>query len=73
MEAKLYGDIQINRKNLEITDNLINALNAYRDRLIDSDMPYLMDAPGIDEEIDYYDKVEKFINNELKRQLLNNI
>jgi len=66
MEEKLYGDIQINRKNLEIVDNLINALEAYRDRLIDSDMPYLTDAPGIDEEIDYYDKVKKFINDELK-------
>jgi hypothetical protein len=69
MDAKKYKDIQVNKKNLEIIDNILDALDKYQDRLIDSDMPYLKDAPGIDEEIQYYKKVRRHVINELKEQL----
>ncbi len=71
MDAKKYKEIQINNKNLEIIDNLLDALDKYSDRLIDSDMPYLKDAPGIDEEIHYYKNVREHVINELKEQQSN--
>jgi len=71
MEAEKFKQILINKNNLDIIDNLIDCLEKYQTRLIDSDMPYLEGAPDIYEELDYYTKVRDHIINELKEQQLN--
>ena len=71
MQAELCNEIKINRKNLEVIDTLIETLEEFKSREIDSCMPVLEynSEFDIDDQLDYYYKVRKHIINELKEQL----